>query len=451
MKFLQCFAVVYSAPFEYFIFGTIFLASALIALDTYDSLESIRPVLEMIEHGILIIFSLEVVLKLVAESLKPHLYFVGPNWFWNNFDFLIVILSMPFTLGNRVSALRLLRLCRLFKLLRKVPRVHMLVQGLLAGMKQISFVVLLMVLIFYLYGVLGIILFRKNDPWHWLNLDTTLETLVRLATMEDWTDVYYINFYGCDVYSGRLYSANTTLDGRSCRAPGAQPVLSTIYFISFTVISAFVLLSMFVGAITLGMIDCVEEINAEVQYQSKEKHDELERKILKGLSEEREESGLETKTPSVSFINREKKLAAYVRQAFTGTATHLYEAAPYGTAAERAYARLAGVGSAVTRSPAFQWAITGVICVTGFMVGLRASSADMEADEAFHAWYSAWNLFAGAVFSAELVLKLLAEGFTPVRFFVDAHWQINGEVCVCVCVGGEIGRAVCRESVCSLV
>ena len=253
--------------FEYFIFGAIIVASLLIALDTYDSLISIKPVLEHTESVILAIFTGEVVLKLVAESLKPQLYFIGPNWFWNTFDFAIVVLSMPFTLGNRVAALRLLRLCRLFKLFRRVPRIQMLVKGLVAGMKQISFVVLLMILIFYLYGVVGIILFRDNDKWHWLNLGRTLTTLFRVATMEDWTDVYYVNYFGCDVFTAGIYLANATRDDSTCLEPAAQPVLATVYFMSFTVISAFVLLAMFVGAITLGMIECVDEINAEIKYQ----------------------------------------------------------------------------------------------------------------------------------------------------------------------------------------
>lgn len=109
----KCYGIAYSTHFEMFIFCIITLASLLIALDTYDELRSARHTIEIFESAILIIFTAEVALKLAAESLKPHLYFTGPSCFWNTFDFTIVVLSMPFILGKKVSALRLLRLCRL--------------------------------------------------------------------------------------------------------------------------------------------------------------------------------------------------------------------------------------------------------------------------------------------------------------------------------------------------
>ena len=42
------------------------------------------------------------------------------------------------------------------------------------------------------------ILFAKNDPMHFGNLQLSLLTLFRASTLDDWTDIMYVNMYGCD-------------------------------------------------------------------------------------------------------------------------------------------------------------------------------------------------------------------------------------------------------------
>ena len=64
---------------------------------------------------ILWIFILEIVIKLIAEGNKPLNFFTDG---WNVFDFLIVAVGlMPFG-GNAITALRLVRLLRVLKLVR---------------------------------------------------------------------------------------------------------------------------------------------------------------------------------------------------------------------------------------------------------------------------------------------------------------------------------------------
>ena len=36
------------------------------------------------------------------------------------------------------------------------------------------------------------------DPWHFGTLGRSMITLFRATTMDDWTDIYYINSFGCD-------------------------------------------------------------------------------------------------------------------------------------------------------------------------------------------------------------------------------------------------------------
>jgi len=55
---------------------------------------------------------------------------------------------------------------------------------------------MLLMLLFYLFAVLGVSVFGLNDPIHFGSLHMAFITLFRCATLEDWTDVMYINMYG---------------------------------------------------------------------------------------------------------------------------------------------------------------------------------------------------------------------------------------------------------------
>ena len=129
--------------------------------------------------------------------------------------------------GDFVVVLRLPRLLRVLKLGRALPQLQVIVSALIKGLSSIGYIAMLLFLIYYLYAIVGMFLFCTpgacNDPWHFGSLHITMFTLFRCSTLEDWTDVMYINMYGCDVYGykgnymlERLYAAGRALwlDGR---------------------------------------------------------------------------------------------------------------------------------------------------------------------------------------------------------------------------------------------
>merc|ERR1719183_3458402 len=73
--------------------------------------------------------------------------------------------------------------------------------GLLSGMKSIGYIGVLLFMVFYMYAILGFFMFNVNDPWHFGTFMTSMNTLFRMMTLEDWTDVMYVNLYGCDGYT----------------------------------------------------------------------------------------------------------------------------------------------------------------------------------------------------------------------------------------------------------
>lgn len=94
------------------------------------------------------IFILEIVIKVIAEGAAPWLFFTDS---WNCFDFGIVAVGLlPIGGGSAVTALRLIRLLRVLKLVRALPKLRLLVMGLLQSMSSIAYIGLLLGMLFYL-------------------------------------------------------------------------------------------------------------------------------------------------------------------------------------------------------------------------------------------------------------------------------------------------------------
>jgi voltage-gated sodium channel len=156
------------------------------------------------DSTILYIFVAEIVVKVIAEDGYPLRFF---NTGWNCFDMLIVVGSFALAgaAGGAMMILRLLRLLRVLKLVKAFPQLQVIVNALMMGMSSIGYIGIILVLVFYMYAIAGMMLFELNDPWHFGSLHVAMLSLFRSATLEDWTDIMYINMYGCDKYG---YSAS---------------------------------------------------------------------------------------------------------------------------------------------------------------------------------------------------------------------------------------------------
>jgi hypothetical protein len=60
----------------------IIVAGVLVGIQTYEGMEE-KPILQVMDLIILTVFCIEVVVKLIAESTRPWLYFTGPDYKWN--------------------------------------------------------------------------------------------------------------------------------------------------------------------------------------------------------------------------------------------------------------------------------------------------------------------------------------------------------------------------------
>lgn len=251
-----------TAPwFQNFILGFILLAGVVVGMQTYREFEADhRQILNLADQIILGIFVLEVLIKIIAEGKSPWNYFRDP---WNIFDFAIVaICLLPIQNSQFIAVLRLARVLRVLKLVSAIPRLQVLVNAVLKSIPSIGYVFLLGLLHFYIYGCMATFLFSENDPVHFRNLQTSMLSLFRAVTLEDWTDLMYINMYGSAQYG---YDAATY---ESLKVIGitkdqikssAHPLMASVFFVSFILTGAMIVLNLFVGVMLTGMDDARKE------------------------------------------------------------------------------------------------------------------------------------------------------------------------------------------------
>lgn len=156
-----------SHTFTNTLIACIIIAGLIVGIESYPQFSNDTSI-HAVSAVVQVAFSFECCVKILREGRNPLNYFIGSEKLWNNFDFwLVIVCWLPrSTVGGNVSFLRLLRLLRLLKLVGKVKKLQVLVSGLIHGFKSVTYILLLLVMIFYLFAVLGTSLFRANDPFH---------------------------------------------------------------------------------------------------------------------------------------------------------------------------------------------------------------------------------------------------------------------------------------------
>ncbi|HAV13041.1 MAG TPA: potassium transporter [Opitutae bacterium] len=245
--------IVDSDIFSSFIIGVIVFAGILVGVETFPAIvERHGKLLHFLDDLVLGIFTIEVILKMAAEKTRPWRYFKDG---WNIFDFTIVAVCFLPLGGGYVAVLRLFRLLRVFRLISVIPKLQLLVTALLRSLPSMFYVCLLLFLLFYVYAVIGVMLFSGNDPIHFGDLWSSFLSLFRIVTLEDWTDVMYLQIYGSDVYDGY----NQSLAGLEV-TPKAMPIIGALYFVSFVTIGTMIMLNLVIGVIINGMDEAQREI-----------------------------------------------------------------------------------------------------------------------------------------------------------------------------------------------
>ena len=181
----------------------------------------------VLDRIVLTIFVIELLLKLFAYRMS---FFRNA---WNVFDLLIVSLGLlPQSEG--LSALRGLRVIRALRLLSAMPQMRAVVQALLAAVPGMGAVIIMISIVFYVFGVMATMMYGATFNVWFGTLGRSLYTLFQIMTLESWS-------------MGIV------------RPVMAEHPTAWIFFVPFIVITAFSVLNLFIGLLVNTMQTAVEE------------------------------------------------------------------------------------------------------------------------------------------------------------------------------------------------
>ena len=113
-----------------------------------------------------------------------------------------------------------------------LPRLRAIIETLSDGLSSALWVMLLIVILNYILACLGMILFQRNDPFHFGSLGAAFFSVWRAESLDSWDQMLNVNIYGCATFPGAYPMASTLYP---CRDEQALGGIAVIYFI-FTVI-----------------------------------------------------------------------------------------------------------------------------------------------------------------------------------------------------------------------
>jgi hypothetical protein len=156
---IVCFKIANSRAFEGVILGCIILNTIVLTLDWYQMPKSVENIETILNYFFTVIFSVEVIIKVIAFQ---RAYFRSN---WNRFDFLIVLASLvgiildqttELSLGGKATIVRAFRVVRLFRIIKKAKVLKIIIDTLIVTLPHLANVGGLLLLILYIYTILGI-------------------------------------------------------------------------------------------------------------------------------------------------------------------------------------------------------------------------------------------------------------------------------------------------------
>jgi voltage-gated sodium channel len=234
-------SLVNHSAFSHTIMGLILLNTILVGLETYPTLyEPYQYWFHLGDRVLLWLFTLEIALRLL--STKPSYRYFKDSW--NIFDFVIVISGHLFAGAHFITVLRILRILRILRAISIIPSLRRIVNALLMTLPSLGHITMLMGLLFYIFAVMGTMLFAKTLPEYFGSLHSSLLTLFQVVTLESWA-------------SGVM------------RPLLAELPWAWVYFVAFILVGTFVIFNLFVGVI-VSNVEKVDLLETEME-KEKEK------------------------------------------------------------------------------------------------------------------------------------------------------------------------------------
>jgi hypothetical protein len=252
--------------FEYTVLGIISLNTIALASSYFGFSDSHEFALEILNTIFSGIFTVEMIMKLIAYRAS---YFRSK---WNVFDFFVTIGTDVGTIifwvtGNSTATaiilIRFFRVLRVVRLVEGLSYAKRLIDTLIYTLPGIINITVLLLLLLFIYAVLGVQLFAKvnyNESYdeyaNFRTFENAILTLFRFTTGEGW-GIYMFDVYeqldNCvsdPPYDDTMCGFN---DDVGCTPlDGCGSVVIFPFLLSFTIVVSMVLFNLFVGIIIEG-------------------------------------------------------------------------------------------------------------------------------------------------------------------------------------------------------
>lgn len=182
---------------------------------------NVGGMLHIFDRFVLFVFVIEIMLRITAH---------GPRFFkdpWSIFDFIVVSIALLPNSGA-FSVLRSLRVLRVLRLFTLVPSMRRVIGALISAVPGLFSIALVLLILYYVFAVIGTKLFGSAYPEWFGNLGNSLYTLFQIMTLESWS-------MGI-----------------------SRPVMTTfpyawMFFIPFVLVATFTMLNLFIAVIVNAM------------------------------------------------------------------------------------------------------------------------------------------------------------------------------------------------------
>lgn len=227
MDFLR--RIVESPLTERVVITLIIINAITLGLETSKELmASHGALLSSIDRIILAIFVVELIARMIV---KRGAFFRDP---WSLFDLFVIGIALVPT-SESLSVLRALRILRALRLITVVPSLRKVVAGLVGALPGMGSIGLLLVLVYYVFAVMGTKLFQETNPELFGSIGQTAYTLFQAMTFDDWSN---------GIVKPLVEKGNTW---------------GWLFVMLFMVLSAFMVLNLFIGVV----VTALDEVTAQ--------------------------------------------------------------------------------------------------------------------------------------------------------------------------------------------
>lgn len=235
-----CVRVTSSKIFKNTIVLIILINSIVLGLITSDAIYAkFGKILEFILSTCVAIFTVEIILRIIAKGWR---FFLNG---WNIFDFVLVSIALMPETGAAIT-FRVFRVMRALRMVSSFKKLRHIVSAILVSAPHVFWAAVLLMIIFYIFGIMGQNLFHEEFPQWFGTLGETVYTLFQVTTLESWS-------MGI-----------------------ARPVMKVFpwawcYFVPFVMISSYIVLNVVVGVVVNATSDLSDDDVADMKNKMKTK------------------------------------------------------------------------------------------------------------------------------------------------------------------------------------